>query len=85
MVYLDDLIITGNDDKLIQDFIDQFSAKFSLKELGELNFFLGVKVLPTPTGLFLSQRKYVLDLLEKFKMENQIHIQLQSQLLSSLK
>ena len=42
--------------------------RFSIKGLGALHFFLGVEPIPTVKGLFLSQHKYIRDLLERFKM-----------------
>lgn len=54
LVYLDDLIVTGNNEVFIRQFITQLSEKFSLRELAKLNFFLGVEVLQIFSGLFLS-------------------------------
>ncbi|CAL8165948.1 unnamed protein product [Prunus armeniaca] len=45
------------------------SHRFSLKDLGSLHFFLGVEVIPTRSGLFLSQHKYIRDLLIRAHME----------------
>ena len=42
---------------------------FSLKDLGQLNFFLGIEVVSTPAGLFLSQHKYIRELLAKTTMD----------------
>ncbi|KAG8381267.1 hypothetical protein BUALT_Bualt06G0104800 [Buddleja alternifolia] len=44
------------------------AAMFSLKDLGMLHQFLGVEVIHTPTGLFLSQHRHIADLLETFSM-----------------
>lgn len=54
----------------MEDFIKQLSQKFALKDLGTLSYFLGVEVIPSTQGLFLSQKKYILDLLERTKMIN---------------
>ncbi|KAF5445194.1 hypothetical protein F2P56_034261 [Juglans regia] len=68
LVYVDDLVITGNDPKFVTSIIQQLGARFSLKDLGNLHYFLGVEVIPTPQGLFLSQHKYIRDLLSKTNM-----------------
>jgi hypothetical protein len=68
LVYVDELVLTGNDSSFVQSIIQQFGAKFSLKDKGNLHYFLGVEVIPTRAGLFLSQHKYVRDLLSKTKM-----------------
>ena len=48
--------------------IKQLGDMFSLKDMGSLHFFLGIKVIPTWAGLFLSQHKYVSDLLANTSM-----------------
>ena len=68
LVYVDDLIITGNDPTLVSQIIAKLDSTFSTKDLGTLSFFCGVEVLPTATGLLLSHRKYVVDLLSKHNM-----------------
>lgn len=50
--------------------IKQLGDMFSLKDMGSLHFFLGIEVIPTPVGLFLSQHKYVRDLLAKTSMSD---------------
>ena len=70
LVYVDDLIITGNNQQVINNFVHQLSKRFSLKELGVLNFFLGIEVIHTASGLFLSQHQYIRDILDKFNMIN---------------
>jgi hypothetical protein len=67
-VYVDDLVITGNDPIFVSSIIDQLSNRFSVKDMGQLHFFLGMEVIPTTTGLFLSQHKYIRDLLTKLNM-----------------
>ncbi|GJS78367.1 ribonuclease H-like domain-containing protein [Tanacetum coccineum] len=66
LVYVDDLVITGNDELEIENFKSFLKNKFKIKDLGELKYFLGIKVLKTKTGLCLTQRKYCLELLHDF-------------------
>ena len=68
LVYVDDVIITSSDPSLIDNIIRQLDSKFSTKDLGVLSYFCGVEVLPTSMSLFLSQQKYVIDLLSKQNM-----------------
>ena len=64
LVYVDDLIISGNDSVAIQQFQTYLSCCFfHRKDLGKLKYFLGVKVAQGPEGIFLCQRKYALDII----------------------
>ncbi|XP_022040579.1 uncharacterized mitochondrial protein AtMg00810-like [Helianthus annuus] len=63
LVYVDDLILTGNDENLIHIFISQLNQEFSIKDLGDLNYFLGLEVVYTDSGLFLTRAKYAKDIL----------------------
>uniref|UniRef100_A0A2N9J542 Reverse transcriptase Ty1/copia-type domain-containing protein n=1 Tax=Fagus sylvatica TaxID=28930 RepID=A0A2N9J542_FAGSY len=55
LIYVDDIIIMCSDSSTITSFISQLGTEFAVKDLGPLNFFLGVKVLPVSDGLLLSQ------------------------------
>ena len=68
LVYVDDIIITGNTNHAVQNFVKQLSKRFSLKDLGDLHYFLGVEVQYHAHGLFLNQRQYIVDLLRKTNM-----------------
>ncbi|MCH82167.1 retrovirus-related Pol polyprotein from transposon TNT 1-94, partial [Trifolium medium] len=71
LVYVDDILITGSAPHLIKDLIDKLNVKFALKQLGEVDYFLGIQVHHKPSGgLLLHQSKYIKDLLNKTKMEN---------------
>ena len=59
LVYVNDLILTGNNTNFVARIIAQLGHKFSIKDLGSLHFFLGVEVIPTAEGLFLTQHKYI--------------------------
>lgn len=69
MVYVDDLLLTSNDPQFLCSLITFLSNRFSLKNMGSPHYFLGVKLIPAAIGMFLSQRKYIRDILEKFEME----------------
>ncbi|GJY04599.1 ribonuclease H-like domain-containing protein [Tanacetum coccineum] len=66
LVYVDDIIITGNNVDEIEKFKKYLNTKFMIKDLGKLKYFLGIEVIDTDRGLCLSQRKYCLDLLSDF-------------------
>lgn len=68
LVYVDDIIITGTDETFINKIIDALATRFSIKDLGDLSYFLGVEITRTRHGLHLIQRKYILDLLDKTNM-----------------
>jgi hypothetical protein len=67
-VYVDDIVITGDDAIEIRHLKDNLSEQFEVKDLGQLKYFLGIEIARSPKGIFLSQRKYVLDLLSETHM-----------------
>ncbi|KAL8166276.1 hypothetical protein V2J09_007775 [Rumex salicifolius] len=62
------LFHSASDSESVQHLIQNLSNRFSLKDTGNLSYFLGVEVQPHPRGLFLSQRKYITDVLHKANM-----------------
>jgi histone deacetylase 1/2 len=71
LVYVDDILITGSAPQAIQDLIHKLNVHFALKQLGQLDYFLGIEVHQLSTGaLLLNQAKYIRDLLCKTKMES---------------
>lgn len=68
LVYVDDIILTGNDSTLIRQFIGRLQATFAIKDLGKLSYFLGLEVAYTDDGLFLSQSKYANDILVRAEL-----------------
>lgn len=68
LIYVDDILITGSHSKHIESVIQNLNSEFALKDLGEFNYFLGVEVTPTLEGLYLSQTKYIGDILRKANM-----------------
>jgi hypothetical protein len=67
-VYVDDLIITINNNDLILILKKQLANSFDMTDLDTLYYFLGLQVLPLCDVFFISQSKYVMDLLTHFKM-----------------
>ena len=65
VVYVDDIVITGSDSKGISSLKSFLYSQFHTKNLGMLKYFLGIEVMRSENGIFLSQRKYVLDLLSE--------------------
>ena len=67
-VYVDDIIITGDDTLEVVRLKENLRREFEIKDLGQLRYFLGIEVVRSPRGIVLSQRKYVLDLLDETGM-----------------
>ncbi|XP_043699987.1 uncharacterized mitochondrial protein AtMg00810-like [Telopea speciosissima] len=65
LVYVDNIVITGNNLSRINTLKYHLSKAFDIKDLGKLRYFLGIEIASSQKGLFLSQRKYVLDLLRE--------------------
>ncbi|KAE8674743.1 hypothetical protein F3Y22_tig00111718pilonHSYRG00018 [Hibiscus syriacus] len=65
LVYVDDIILTGGSSHVIDEVVRTLNLQFSLKDLGELSYFLGIEVTRKNESLVLSQRKYIIELLEK--------------------
>ena len=67
-VYVDDIVITGDDVEEIKYLKKNLGRAFEVKDLGPLRYFLGIEIAKSPKGIVLSQRKYVLDLLTETGM-----------------
>ncbi|XP_016699788.1 uncharacterized protein [Gossypium hirsutum] len=63
MAYVDDIVITGSSPSEISNVVQQLHAEFFLKDLGNLNFFLGIEVTRNSSSLVLTQHKFITDLL----------------------
>ncbi|GJZ28670.1 putative RNA-directed DNA polymerase [Tanacetum coccineum] len=66
LVYVDDIVITGNDNSEIGKFKEMLKSKFQIKDLGNLKYFLGIEVIDNDDGVCLSQRKYCLEVLHEY-------------------
>lgn len=70
LVYVDDIMITSNDQKVLQDFVDNLNAQFAPKDMGELHQFLGIEVRRGESSVHLTQIKYTNDMLKMFNFEH---------------
>ena len=55
VLYVDDLILTGSDPKVITHVKSSLKQNFEMSELGHFHYFLGLQILQTEEGIFLSQ------------------------------
>ncbi|KAK2391898.1 putative mitochondrial protein [Trifolium repens] len=65
VVYVDDIVITGDDNDGIKALKQHLFQNFQTKDLGPLRYFLGIEVAQSKSGIAISQRKYALDILEE--------------------
>lgn len=70
LVYVDDILVTGSCNLLINHFVKELNTSFALKDLGEIDYFLGIEVMRNSDGIFLTQTKYITDLLDKLKLSH---------------
>ncbi|GKV01575.1 hypothetical protein SLEP1_g14122 [Rubroshorea leprosula] len=70
LLYVDDMISTGDDISSIHDLKQFLSHKFEMKDLGVLSFFLGLEFTSSDDGYLLSQTKYASDLISKAGLTN---------------
>ena len=86
MLYVDDILLTENDDVEIKYLKEFLLQHFRIKDLGTLKYFLGIDISWSKHGTLMSQRKYTLDILddigltgtkpEKFPMEQNLKLTL---------
>ena len=66
IVYVDDIIVIGNDNEEVERIKQMMAKEFEVaKDLGALRYFLGMEFARSKKGIFVSQRKYILYILEK--------------------
>jgi len=72
VLYVDDMLLVGNDKEIIQDLKTQLSSKFDMKDLGATNYILSMEIKRdrAKRKLWLNQRKYVETILQRFNMQD---------------
>lgn len=70
LVYVDDIIFGSTNDSSVLWFTNTMQSEFEMSIIGELPFFLGLQITQTAKGLFISQEKYLKEILKSFQMED---------------
>ena len=68
IVYVDDIVLTGDDQAEISQLKQRMGDEFEIKDLGNLKYFLGMELARSKEGISVSQRKYIIDLLTETGM-----------------
>ena len=68
IVYVDDIVLTRDDCSELERLNGKLAKEFEIKDLGALKYFLGMEFARSKEGIFVSQHKYVLDLLDEAGM-----------------
>jgi len=68
VLYVDDVIFIGNDDYLIENFKSVMKEEFEMIDMGLLRYYLKIEVYQNKNGIFISQEKYVNEVLSRFNM-----------------
>lgn len=75
MSLVDDLIFTGNDQFMFKEFKGFMMIEFDMIDLGRMSYFLGMEVVQRLEGIYVGQRKYAQEVMERFNMDqcNSVH------------
>jgi hypothetical protein len=68
-LYVDDLLVTGSNELLVEEFKQEMMNVFEMTDLGLMTYFLGMEVKQSKNEVFICQKKYAKEILKKFQME----------------
>ena len=68
--YIDDMLVTRSNAKLLEEFKTEMQNVFEMSDLGIMNYFFGMEIHQCSSVIFVSQRKYAIDILKKFKLSH---------------
>jgi hypothetical protein len=68
LLYVDDIVLTASSSQFLRQVIEALQREFAMTDMGQLHHFLGISVTRSAKGMFLSQRQYTLDILERAGM-----------------
>ena len=69
-LYVDDLIYTSNNKTMLADFKKSMMKEFDMTDMGLMHYFLGIEVVQSSAGVFISPKKYALEILDKFMLKD---------------
>ncbi|XP_058774533.1 uncharacterized mitochondrial protein AtMg00810-like [Vicia villosa] len=72
-IYVDDIVFRGMSDQMVEHFVKQMQSEFEMSLVGELTYFLGLRLKQMDNSIFISQRNYAKNIVKKFGMENASH------------
>jgi hypothetical protein len=70
LIYIDDIIVVSSTDAAVEALLNDLRSEFALKDLDQLNYFLGIEVKPSSDGIVLTQEKYTRDILRRVDMQD---------------
>ncbi|GJR60857.1 retrovirus-related pol polyprotein from transposon TNT 1-94 [Tanacetum coccineum] len=65
-IYVDDIIFASTNIDLCNEFANEMNTKFKMSMMGQMSFFLGLKISQSPRGIFLNQSKYASEIIKKY-------------------
>lgn len=63
------MIFTGSNENMFVEFKKSMKKEFDMSDLGKMSYFLGVEVIQNEEGIYICQRKYAREVLERFGMK----------------
>ena len=70
VLYVDDMLLTGPQEDHIAAFKAELQQVFDMSDLGPLHYYLGIQFMQTKRGIFLQQRMYIQNLLQRFSLQD---------------
>lgn len=72
-LYVDDLLVTGDDTRLVEEFKQEMMQVFKMTDLGLMSYFLGIEIKQNEDDVFICQKKYAKEIFKKIKWRSAKH------------
>ncbi|GJZ27222.1 retrovirus-related pol polyprotein from transposon TNT 1-94, partial [Tanacetum coccineum] len=69
-IYVDDIIFASTNTTMCDKFANQMTNKFKMSMMGQMSFFLGLKISQSPRGIFINQSKYAFEIVKKYGLHS---------------